>query len=214
MNEAFHAVSAILLHLVSDVSIDVQREGCRGVAQVALHSFDIVSCLQCRYSVGMSHIVEPDIRRTDLGNDLFEVVVNRVWIQIASKLVGKDQVHRVLETLSVLKLPGHLLLFHAIQNIHDLPRRFQLSGFAVLGGHQDTLSITLARPLELLVDQNGSAGKIHNVPSEPKDLALSHPGEQRNEKQILKLVSADRLQKISDSRRTPDSIPSHRASRV
>lgn len=54
MNEAFHAVSAILLHLVSDVSIDVQREGCRGVAQVALHSFDIVSCLQCRYSVGMT----------------------------------------------------------------------------------------------------------------------------------------------------------------
>ena len=80
MNEAFHTVGAILLHLVRDVSVDVQREGCSGVAEVSLHGFDIVSRLQRRYSVGMPHIVESDIRCANLGNDLFEVVVDRIRI--------------------------------------------------------------------------------------------------------------------------------------
>ena len=39
VDEALHAVGALLLHLVGDVAVDVQREGRRGVAQVGLHGF-------------------------------------------------------------------------------------------------------------------------------------------------------------------------------
>ncbi len=65
MNEAFHAVSAILLHLVSDVSIDVQREGCRGVTEVALHGFDVVAVLQGDHRVSVPQVVDPGLRTAD-----------------------------------------------------------------------------------------------------------------------------------------------------
>ena len=92
VDEALHPVGALLLHLVGDVAVDVQREGRRGVAQVALHGLDVVADLQGGHRVGVPHVVEADLRRADLFHDLLEVIVDRVGIQVPAKLVGEDQV--------------------------------------------------------------------------------------------------------------------------
>ena len=40
---ALHALCAGLLHLVRDVTVDIQRESGGGVTQVALNGFDVVT---------------------------------------------------------------------------------------------------------------------------------------------------------------------------
>ena len=54
MNKSLHSVGALLLHLVGDVTVDVQREGRSGVAQVGLHGLDVVADLQGGHRVGMT----------------------------------------------------------------------------------------------------------------------------------------------------------------
>ena len=198
MDESLHPVGALLLHLVRNVSVDVQREGRRGVAQVGLHGLDVVADLQGGHCVGVPHVVEADLRRADLFHDLLEVVVDRVGIQVPAKLVGEDQVHGVLEVLPVLELPGHLLLFDPIEDVHDLLGGLQLSGLPVFRGDELAGPVPDPGPLELLVDQNGAPGEVHYVPSQTHDLALPHPGEQGHEEQVLVLVALDSLQEVGD----------------
>ena len=81
--------------------------------------------------------------------------------------IGKDQVHRILEAFAMFKLPGHLLLLDAVQDIHDLPGGLQLSGFPVLGRDENALSIAFSGPLKLLVDSSSCfEGDLHRI-SEP-----------------------------------------------
>ncbi len=42
LDEGLHPGGAGLFHLICDVAVDVQRKGGGGVAQVALHRFDVV----------------------------------------------------------------------------------------------------------------------------------------------------------------------------
>lgn len=198
MNEALHAVGALLLHLVGDVAVDVQREGRRGVAKVGLHGLDVVADLQGGHRVGVPHVVEADLRRADLFHDLLEVVVDSVGIQISAQLVGEDQVHGILEALPVLELPGHLLLLDPVEDVHNLLGGLQLPGLPVFRGDELTGPVPDPGPLELLVDQNGAPGKIHRVPGQTHDLALPHAGEQGHEEQILVLVALDGLQEVRD----------------
>ena len=198
MDKALHPVGALLLHLVGDMAVDVQCKGRRGVPQVVLHGLDVVADLQGRHRIGMPHIVEAKPRLADLFHDLLEVVVDRIRVQVAAQLMGKDQVHGILETFPVLELPGHLLLLDPVQDVHDLLGRLQLSGLPVFRGHQLTGTVSDSGPLELLVDQNGSPGKIDHVPGQTHDLALPHAGEQSHEEQILVFVALDSLQEVGD----------------
>ena len=198
VDEALHPVGAFLLHLVGDVAIDVQREGRRGVPQVALHGLDVVADLQGRHRIGVAHIVEAELRRADPFHDLLEVVVDRIGVQVFAQLVGKDQVHGVLEAFPVLELPGHLLLLDPIKGVHDLLGGLQLSGLPVFRGDELAGPVPDPGPLELLVDQDGAPGKIHHVPGQAHDLALPHAGEQGHKEQILVLVALDGLQEVGD----------------
>ena len=74
----------------------------------------------------------------------------------------------------------------------------ELSGLAVLCGDDDAFSITLPRPLKLLVNQNRFPGKVNTIPGQAKYLAFPHPSEQRHKEQMLVFLSANCFQKIGD----------------
>lgn len=198
MDKALHPVGAFLLHLVGDMAVNVQRKGCRGVTQVALHGLDIVADLQGGHRVGVAHVVEAKLRRADPFHDLLEVVVDRVRVQVSAQLVGKDQIHGILETFPVFELPGHLLLLDPVEGVHDLLGGLQLPGLPVFRGDQLTGPVPDPGPLELLIDQNGAPGKINHVPGQTHNLPLPHAGEQGHEEQILVFVALDSLQEVGD----------------
>ena len=65
--------------------------------------------------------MEANLRGSNLGHDLLEMIVDRVRIQILAKLMGEHKVHRILKALTVLKLPGLLLPFDAITSTFFSP---------------------------------------------------------------------------------------------
>ena len=117
--------------------------------------------------------MEANLRGSNLGHDLLEMIVDRVRIQILAKLMGEHKVHRILKALTVLKLPGLLLPFDAIKDVHDLLCRLQLSGLSVFCRDKLTPAVPFPGPLELLVDQERSAGKINRVLGQAEDLSLT-----------------------------------------
>ena len=54
VNVLLHPVRAAALHLLGDMTIYVQREGRRGVAQVALNRLDVIPGTDSSYGVGMT----------------------------------------------------------------------------------------------------------------------------------------------------------------
>ena len=78
VNVLLHPVCALALHLACDVAVHVQREGRRGVAQVALNRLDIIPGTDSGHGVGMTEIVEPGVRQADGLDDPFKVVIERV----------------------------------------------------------------------------------------------------------------------------------------
>ena len=49
-----HPVRALALHLVGDMAVDIQREGRRGMAEIALHRLDVVPGPDGSHGVGMA----------------------------------------------------------------------------------------------------------------------------------------------------------------
>lgn len=76
MNESLHSIGTFLLHLVGNVAVNIQRESCGSVPQVALNRFYVVSGLECSDCVRVPHIVEPNIRAADPDYNFFEVIVD------------------------------------------------------------------------------------------------------------------------------------------
>ena len=76
-NKCLHSVRTVLLHLVRDMTIDVQRKGGGGVAQIALHGFDIVPGPDRGHGVAVPEIVETGIRTANGRGGFLEGPVQR-----------------------------------------------------------------------------------------------------------------------------------------
>ena len=66
LDEVLQLDGTLLAHLLADVTVDVQREGRRGVAEVFLEGLDVHAAFQADHRVGVPKIVDPGLRRADL----------------------------------------------------------------------------------------------------------------------------------------------------
>ena len=60
MDQPVHSVGAVPPHLLRNVSVNVQREGRRMMAQVLLHCLDVIPTLKGGHGVAVSQIVEAE----------------------------------------------------------------------------------------------------------------------------------------------------------
>ena len=72
-----HPVGAVLLHLLGNVPVNVERKRRRSVADVGLYRLDVVAILEREHGEGVPHVVKADIRQADFLHDPLEVVVHR-----------------------------------------------------------------------------------------------------------------------------------------
>ena len=57
-DEALHAIRAILFHVLGKMPVSIQRKGCRGMAEIALNRFNIVTGADRVHRISMPKIVE------------------------------------------------------------------------------------------------------------------------------------------------------------
>ena len=76
MDKPLHPVRAVLPHILGKMRVDVQREGRRCVAEVALYALDVRTGTECSDSVAVAQVMETSLRRTDFLRKLLEVKIN------------------------------------------------------------------------------------------------------------------------------------------
>ena len=105
-NLLLHPVRAGLFHLGGNVSVNVQRKGGGGVAQVLLYRLDVIPVLHRHDRVCMTEVMKPGGRRSNFYHQFFEATVNDT---VREEIPGFIEEHKVplhptlssLEPLSV-----------------------------------------------------------------------------------------------------------------
>ena len=91
LNKLFHALGAVPLHLLRDVSVNIQRERSGCVSKIFLHSFNVVAAFDASNRVGVAQVVKTGSRRAYFFHNALEAVIHRAIGQIAARLIGKDK---------------------------------------------------------------------------------------------------------------------------
>ena len=74
------------------MTVHVQREARRGVAQVGLHGLHVVAVFDRDDGVAVPEVMESLFRHTDLTDDLFEMLVYGEVYQVPPQFIRKDQI--------------------------------------------------------------------------------------------------------------------------
>ena len=74
-NEALHALGTCGSHVICKVTVDVQSERCRGMAEIALHGFDVISSPDTVNGVGVPQIMDSGGGNFNLIDHAFEAVI-------------------------------------------------------------------------------------------------------------------------------------------
>ena len=72
-NECLHPVGAVLLHLVCNVSVDIQCESRGSVSKIPLYGLYIVPVLERGNGIAVPQIVKTCVRDSHIRHNLFEV---------------------------------------------------------------------------------------------------------------------------------------------
>ena len=90
-NEALHALRTCGSHVICEVTIDVQGERRCGMAEIALHGFDVISSPDTVNGVGVARVMYPCAWNADARYHSLEAVENRPVGNISAKFVSKYQ---------------------------------------------------------------------------------------------------------------------------
>lgn len=197
LDEVLQLDGALLAHLLADVTVDVQREGRRGVAEVFLEGFDIHSAFQTDHRVGVPQVVDSGLRRADLRRQPLEAVVDGPVGQIPAEGAGEYQAGfgpLVPQEAPQLVLPRPLLS----EKLGNTGRHGNDAAFVVL--RRDDLRYAALGVLlvELLLDQDRAACVVYTIPGQPQKLPFPHPGEQGDLVEVFVGMSRQQLQQIGD----------------
>lgn len=71
----FHALGALLLHLIRDMAVNVQRESGCGKTKISWDCLNIVARANRSHRIGMAQIVKSQLRQTDGGDQPLTVFI-------------------------------------------------------------------------------------------------------------------------------------------
>jgi hypothetical protein len=77
---------------LSDVRVEVERDGNRGVAETLGHDLRVHAGLQCQGGVAVAEVVEADARQLGAADDPVERLREAVGMDGSAELVGEHQV--------------------------------------------------------------------------------------------------------------------------
>ena len=91
LNEAIHSNRTFFMHLIGDMTINIQGE-CRGsMAQMFLHRFNIITSTDRGYSKRVAQIVEAGIGSANFCDNLFKFQIDGLMLQVMPQLISKHK---------------------------------------------------------------------------------------------------------------------------
>ena len=162
-------------HIIREVTVNVQGEHRRGMVEITLNGFDIISGPDAVNGVGMPQIMNSGRGDSNLFDHAFEAVIDSPVGNIAAKFVGEHQ-SGVLPYRASHQLLLCLSDFLRPEQLHHIRSRSQGAALIVLGRRKVIFSVFLSLLVKLLVDENRAFSKVHAISHESQQLA--HSGEQ------------------------------------
>ena len=77
LDKLLHPLCTVLLHLLRNMSVNIQRESRGGMAEIFLHGFNVVAAFDTGNCVCVTQVVKTGGWRTDFLYDPLEAVVHR-----------------------------------------------------------------------------------------------------------------------------------------
>ena len=141
------------------MAVHIQSKGSRGVTEISLHRFDIVSVLERQDSVGVPKIMHSGVRCTDGSCQLFEMGIDSLGMKMPSKIIGEHKsglplffIFPTLPFRTAFQAVFHLFVLPLPQNIQHIGRRSHYPHLVVLQRGEHKTTFGNGTFLELLVD--------------------------------------------------------------
>ena len=166
LDKVLHPVCAIPFHLPRDMAVNIQCKRRSRMAQVFLHSLNIVPTHESGYRVGMAQVMEAGRRSADFRYNTLEPVVDRPGRKEVPKRIGKDKIVVNPGTTGHLAHTILLRLLKPEQRKHRGGQR-EHTAFIVLGRGKIYLPALEVFPSNLLLYKQGAILKVNTVPCQP-----------------------------------------------
>ena len=171
------------------------------MAQITLHGLDVIPGTNRSNCVRMAQIVETGVGTADGRNNALVLAVDRRLCQVRPELVGKDQTLRILPVAAQQELLLHLPSALLLQSGQDSLCCGDGAASAILRRNKlIALAPLVLMQLHLLFHRDDTCMKVNAVPRQAQYLALTHTGEQGQDKQRFKSISLYSGQKCGDLR--------------
>ena len=196
LNKLFHPLCAVSLHLLRDVSVNIQRKRGGSVSEVFLHGLDVITALDRGNGEGVTQIVEACGRCANVSNDTLEAVIHGSIRQIAAGLVGE---YEAVLFPCITGLHPHTVLFQLLKS-EQLNNRWsqrQTTALVILWWREIIPSAFSLTSVELLFDENCTLFKINTVPHQAEQFTLAQAGKEVNGERNFILAVFQEIQKLS-----------------
>ncbi len=166
------------------------------MTKVSLHGLDVITRADRSNGVAMSKIVEAGIRASECGYCLLVALDDSPIGKMLTNLVCKN------ETAILPKAAGFQTLLRLnrlvmTEQIHNPCCNNDRPLSTVLGRNNVILTLTALDLLELLINKNLAAIKIHTIPFQTEHFSNTHSGEECNNEKNLKLTASDFFEKCA-----------------
>ena len=159
--EFLHSGGTVPLHFLRYMAINIQRKSRRRMAQVGLHSLDVVASLQRSHGKTVTKIMKSGIRNSHPLGNCFEVFNHRSSDKILSKGIGEHQIVGIVPSLPCLHAGKSLIAPFLLKRFHDDGRWSNGSSLPTFGGAEEVFPILA---LKLLLHMDDTVCKIHILP--------------------------------------------------
>ena len=162
------------------------------MSEIFLYSFYVVSTLDRGHCVGVPQIVKTGFRQSKLGHHTLEAIIYGAVGEIASGLIGEDQVV-VYPFLPCVHHHDALPLLLLTKQLNNSRRKDNDADLAVLRGGEVILSTLLSIPDQLTAHNETPTIKVDAIPGQAENFTLAHSRKESNLIQIFMRVTNDGL---------------------
>lgn len=90
-DKVLHPFSTFPLHLIGDMTVDIQCKGGGGMAQVALHGLNVVPAFYRCHGIRVAQVMKSGISTTNRGGYSLKPSADGLWHEMSAHFVGEHK---------------------------------------------------------------------------------------------------------------------------
>lgn len=158
-----HSRRALVLHLLQDVTVNVESKARRRVTEIRLHRLHVVALLERRHGVCMAQIVKARVGASYLRRSRFEAFERRLRKYEMPRLIRENEIPFVLPRLAHYGVAFKLFSSDLAQKLHYERRDGQNARFVVLRRRDIVTAALFLFSAQLLLYRDRTVAEVYGA---------------------------------------------------